>query len=573
MTRALSALREFSRGREILFALLLVAAAVAAALSFGAAVHPEDLHSPRHHVAFADDCRELPALGAIRVRWSGPGDRLRAIQQLQGLGQVAGLTPDAVGRFRRARYLGASPEVVADAVAKLKEGEAPTPPPAPDLAPYYRDGRGPYLCDLEIPPEVTPSAVHEKVPGVELWGEPVAREAESRDAAPIARAESRDAAPIARALLLGLAVLGVWVASRLGFREAQRRILAALGVLVATGLLGAGIDRWSVAALLLVAGAPGGGALLLAAPCLLLPAPALQRAGLILCLGGALRLLLRRPVLEVLPRARETAPAAVLAVVLGALGYLALGAVPVEAATPQPAVSAELGALFVPRKDLAATARRLRAEGLDVTGDARLLPPAPDPARRRDLWRIFTGARLLASRSEGEMRARFEDVADAASQTSLPTLPRELRERLLTRDGRAVLWAPADADRPYLTSARLYRERGERGLRDAARLGGVLVAALGALAIAILGGGVRKVLLRFAGAAAGIALLYWAAPGEADFYAPVVALAAAAPALGPALALAAASLVLPGQLWPAAALLVASAISPRSPRPPTRPSS
>jgi len=535
-----------SRVREGVLVLLLVAAAVLSALLFDAAVHPERLHDPRHHARFHKDCEALPALGATRVRWTSGGPQ--AIYRLGAFGEATGLTPEVLGLFRSARYLRASPEEVADAVALLKRDEAPTPPPLPDLSLYYRDARGPYLCDLVLRPGASPASLKEKFPGMDLSGEPVAREA-----------EDREAAAIARALLLGLFVIGGWTAWRRGLREAELRLLAAFGVLVVGGLLGSGVDRWSVAALLLVAGAPSGAPLLVAAPCMLFGSLALQRMGLVLCLGGALRLLLRRPVLPRLPVRRAMVRPALLAIAIGAAGYLALARVPLDA-SPSPEVAAEPGALLVARGDLAKAAARLRSEGFTVTGDEPLLPPPPEPKKRRDLWRIFTRARMLANRSEGEARARFEDVSDAASQMSLTTLPRDLRARLLTRDGRAALWAPADADRDDLTSARLYRVRGELDLRKSARLAGVLVTVLGAVALAILGGGTRRVLLRFAGAAAGTALLLLADPAGADSFIPLVALAAAAPAVGPALALLAASAVYPGLLWPAAGLLAAAGL-------------
>jgi hypothetical protein len=540
-----AAFREGAAAGEIVLVSLLVVAAVVSALTFEAAVHPERIHHPRHQARFAADSATLPALGAIRVRVPGDGTRA-AFQRVQGLGTASGLSPATLGFFRRARYLRASPDEVADAVAKLDRGEAPVPPPAPDLSAFYRDARGPYLCDLVLASGKTVMDVRAAVPAADLSGEPLLREA-----------EDREAASIVRALLLGLPVAAAWLAWRRGRREMLARLLAALLVLVALGLFGAGIDRGSVAGLVLVAGASTGAPLLAAAPCLLFPFPALHRLGLVLCLGGALRLLLRRPALRPLPPRAAIARAAALAFALGALSYLALAAAPARVPSP-PEVEAEPGALLVPKAELAATAERLRAEGLRVTGDEPLLPQPPDPRRRRDLWRILTRATALANRAEGEARPRFEDVADAAAQMNLTTLPKDLRWRLRARDGRSVLWAPSDADRDDLTSARLYRARGERELRAAARLAGILVALAGALSVGVLRGALGPVLRRFAGAALGAALLLLAAPQEADLFLPLVPLAAMAPALCPAIALGAAALFLPGVLWPAAAFLVAA---------------
>jgi hypothetical protein len=145
-------------------------------------------------------------------------------------------------------------------------------------------------------------------------------------------------------------------------------------------------------------------------------------------------------------------------------------------------------------------------------------------------------------------------VADAAAQVSLTTLPRDLRWRLRTRDRRAVLWLPAGADLPELTSARLCRERGERQHREEARLAAVLALAAWALVAGALGS--RALALRVVAACAAGALLLGAGH---DGYLPLLPLAAAAPALGPALALAAGAVFVPGYLWAAAALALAAA--------------
>ena len=371
-------------------------------------------------------------------------------------------------------------------------------------------------------------------------------------------AEEHESASIVRTLLLGLAVLAGWLAWRHGLGEAERRLLAALGALVALGLLGMDVDPWSLPALLLVAAAPAGAPLLAAAPCLLFPPLALKRLGLVLCVGGVLRLAKRGPLRR--PAARPgTLQAVALALGLGLAGFLLLGAAPVRT-VPRPEVAAEPAALLVAPGAVPEAAKRLRAEGFDVTGDEILVPPPADLATRRNVGRIYLLAESLAARSEGEARARFEDSKDAASRAVL-YLPSALRVRLLTNDGRAVLWAPADAERDDLTSARLYRDRGAIDLDESARLAGVLVFLTGALALALFERAAAKIALRFAGAAAGAALLLVADPAEADMYLPLLPLAAAAPALGPALALGAAAILLPALSWPAVALLVAAVVA------------
>ncbi len=528
--------------REGVLLFLLVAAAVVSAVLFEAATRPERVHDPRHHARFALDCEALPALGALRVRSDAPPNEIAAF------GVVMGITPDVTGPFRRTRYLRASEAEVAEALAALDRGEAPTPPPVPDLSRCYRDALGPYRCDLLFAPGKRPADVRAAFPAASLSGEPLAREAEE--------AEARS---VARGLLVGLLAVALWLTWRCGILEAERRLLAPLGALAVLGLFGTGVDRWSVAALLLVAGAPGGAPLLAAAPCLFFPSLALQRLGLILCLGGALRLLMRRPALPRSPDRPRAIRAAMLAAALGILGFLLLHAVPLRAA-PKAEVAAEPGALLVRPPEVQRAARALRAAGFDVTGDEPLLPPTPEPARRRSLWKIFTRARTLALASEGETRARFEDAADAAAGVSLTTLPRDLRQRLRTRDGRAALWALSDADRPELSGARLYRLRGDIELRANARLAAIVVLVAGVLALAVLEGASGAILLRFIGAAAGAALLFLADPAAADAWLPLLPLAVAAPALGPALALGAAALFLPALFWPAAALLVASSV-------------
>jgi hypothetical protein len=528
-----------SARREGFLVAALVAAAVVSALAFDAAVHPERVHDPRHHARFALDREALPALGAVRVRSDAP------LNQIAAFGRVDGLAPGVTGPFQRARYLRASVAETADAVAALGRGEAPSPPPMPDLARYFADAQGPYRCDLQLATGKTVADVREKLPSARLSGEPVAREA-----------EDEEARAVTRSLLLGMTVMALWLAWRCGLKEAERRLLAAVGALSVTGLLGAGADRWTLPALLLVAGAPRGAPLLAAAPCLLFPSLALERLGLVLCLGGGFRLLLRRPALPRLPGRRSAVRAAALAASLGLLGFLLLRATP-PLAPPRAEVAAEPSAFFVTPDHAPEAATALRALGLEVTGDEPLLPGPPEPAKRRNLWKIFTRARTLANRSEGEARERFEDVSDAASQVSLPTLPRELRSRLQTRDGRAVLWVTAGADRPEFTSARLYRARGEIQLREGARLAGLLVTVTVVLVVAAFSGVARAVVV-FLGTAAAAALLLVADPAEADFYLPLLPLAAAAPAVGPALALAAAAIFLPAHLWPAAAFFLAA---------------
>jgi hypothetical protein len=530
-----------------------VAAAIAAAWSFRPAVHPERIDDPEHQRRFLAACDALPPLGAVRVRSDDP----HAVHRLATAPGAAIVEVSGPARaepvFRAGRYLLATPAELDEALARLKRGELPPPPPPPpDLTRYYRDADGPYTCDAVLAGDATPDAIRRVLPGARLSGEPLAREA-----------EARDAPRIARTLLLALPLLGGWLAWRRGRVEAERRLLAALAALVALGVTGLGADSLTVAALLLVAGAPAGSPLLAGAPCLLFPPLALKRLGVVLLVGGVL-CLGRPPARE----GRGSLRAAALAVALGVAGFLALDAVPLGAAS-RPEVAAEPAALLVPPREVAATAAKLRAEGFDVVGDEDLVPQPADLARRRALDRIFTLAERHARGAEGELRDRFADVADAASRTDL-YLPTSLRARLRARDGRHALWLAGGAP-PAAASARLYRERGDLSRREHARAAGVAVLLALGLGRALVRGA-RPVLLAFLGAAAGVLLLLAAAPDAADGFVPLVAVAAAAPAFGPPLALAAAAIFDPSTLLPAAALFVAAAVSRRSLRSPSRPS-
>jgi len=543
-----------------------VAAAIVAALRFRVAVHPEGLHDPEYERTFAADRVALPALGAVRLRTSEP-HALHLLQTAPGASFDGVHGPArAASLFRYGRLLYATTEEIDEVLARLRSGEPPRAlPPTPDVSAYYRDARGPYDGDVVLAPGATPEAVREILPDARLSGEPVAREA-----------EARDASSVARALLLALFALGAWSAWRHGLGEAERRLLAALLALAALGLSGLGIDRWSVVAVVLVAGAPRGAPLLAALPCAFFPALALRRLALVLCVGGVVRL--RRSAVARRPGFWRPA---VVAVVAALAGFLLLHRVAVKARV-HPAVAAEAAAVLVPPDAESATAAELRAEGFEVVGDEDLVPPPADRSVRRKLIDIFTLARRLADGAEGGRRARFEDVADAAARDAL-YLPRDLRVRLRARDGRSVLWLPRGAppERAEFRSARLYRERGELDLRRSARLAAILVFLLYAVVRAAAEGAPATwpAIRRFAAAAAALALVLLVeargAGVAADVLAPLLVVASLAPALGTVLALGAAALVSPDvSLWPAAAFALAGLIaSRRRPRSSSLPSS
>lgn len=533
--------------RESVFVFLLVAAAFAAAFTWRVATR---LHDPRHTAAFASACEAQPLLGAVRVRSGDPhaAQRLLAAEDDAFRRVLAPARAESV--FRYGRLLYAAPAEVDEALARLRRGEVPKLPPQPDITRYYRDARGPYACDVILRDGARVESIEAVLPDADLAGEPVAREA-----------DARQAAGLPHALIFALAVVGVIAVWRPGPQEMPRRLLAALAGVVGLGLAGLGIDVATLPALVCVAAVPRGRPLLAGAACLFFPSLALRRIGVVFLVGGLVRWVTPRPQVGL----RGGWFAAVL-VGLAAAGAWALLSVPVARTVPEP-LRGEPAVVLVPRADAAAKAQALRREGwARVIGGETPVPPRPDLVIRRKLTEIFRLAMVWARKSSGARRAQFEEVAEAAALESL-YLPLELRARLRARDGRAVLWVQDDLplEREEFHSALLYRQRGEIQMRKEAR-----IAALIGLALAGLWLGYRcrdrgapGLVAAYIGLAAGVALLLWGEPFgltlPAELLAPVLVVAAFSPSAHAPLGLAAAAAWMPqAYLGPALAVALAS---------------
>lgn len=530
-------------GRETVTLALLVAAVFAAALSFRTVTAARERYAPSFPEAFERGRRALPALGAARVRSAVP-DAAARLAALQGRRIRRVLQPArAQAPLRTGRLLYAPAGEAERILAEAKEGRLPAVlPPAPDTSPWFRDARGPYGCDVILAEGEGLELVRETLPGAEIDGEPVLREAEERD---------RGAIP--RALLLGLVVACAPLAWRRDFREAERRLLAAIAPIALLGLLGWGVDAGAAAAACAVAAAPfalplaGGGA------ALLLSSPSVARVGLVLLAGALLRGGFPR---EPSGRADRSAWIRLAA----ATGLLLLSMV---APLPDSAWGSEPAAVLVAPEAAAATASALRAAGAGtVLGDAPLLPPPADARTRRTLREIFdvAGARLRTA-PEAE-RAGWTDLAEAAGAESL-YLPSDLREKLQTADGRAVLWLPAP--RGIVEGAlgpSQYRWAGERRMRLEGRAAGVLAFLVAGLLLLWRkrAGSASLVLAACAGCLAAGSLLYWFAPPGAGTEAvyPLIAVCAFAPGWGLAAALAAGAICTP---WAAGGASVAAAVT------------
>ncbi|MHC4547804.1 MAG: hypothetical protein ACYTEZ_03420 [Planctomycetota bacterium] len=544
--------------REAALVFLLVAAAFAAAFTLDVATHPRAIHDPRHAADFARAREALPLLGAVRVRSDLPhaAHRLATAPGRDFLRVLAPARAEAV--FRYGRLLYASPPQVSEALAQLERGEVPALPPPPDIGRYYRDARGPYACDVILREGASVGSIRRLLPDARLAGEPV-----------VVEEEERAARPVPHAYILALAAVCAWAAWRTGVLDMQQRLLAALLPVVVLGLGGWGIDAATLAALVLAAAVPQGWPLLAALPCLFFPSLALHRVGIALLVGGCVRWAGARTQqvgLEEGRRPRRGGSALLLVVLLG-VGWLLLAQQPLGARVPA-ALRGEPAATFVPRDQALARAEELRRAGWrGVVGDDTPVPPEPSALTRRQLHNIFHLATLNARKSQGERRERFEEVAEAAALEGL-FLPPELRVRLRTTDGRAVLWIQEDPplDRDDFMSARLYRLRGELQLREEGRLGALLAFLLAGGWLCYRRGNWAALALaaRFAGVAAAFGLLWLGethgAALPAEVLAPLLVVTAFGPSLHGALGLGAAAAVMPqSYLWPALALALAAA--------------
>ncbi len=506
--------------REGLLLLLSGIAAFAAALTLRVAALPGEIHDPDHAEAFERARENLPMLGAVRVRSAIDGAAVR-LDRARGPLIDRVLDPALAGaEYRFQRYLYATPEQIRAVRESLERGLYPgPPPPVPDLSRFFRDARGPYRCDVIVRGDGALDRIREVLPDAELSGEPVRREG-----------ERAAAATLPRALILGLiaAALALWRTR--GRAEAVRGLLRAMVALAALCLVGWGIDRWTLPALLLVALAPPQHAFLLGLPCLLSPALAIKRLGLVLLFGmvggkwggaggrSAAESPPEEPVGAGGPATYPMGRGLLVAAFVTAAFVLHLRSAP-------PLESDEPIVMFAPRAERHAVAAALHS---DVAyEDATVLPPSLGTAERRSVDKIFQLAGHLARAAPEGESAQWQEIVEAASKSD-PYLPTALRERLVARDGRAAIWIPSGGRPPSGDSAsaesdcfgaQLYRGLGGRDLIHDARL-----AALAAFAVAAALS--KRLLLLTLGIAGGAAILF-AYPGGEPLL-PLVVVAAAA---------------------------------------------
>ncbi|MGQ0613927.1 MAG: hypothetical protein ACT4PV_09345 [Planctomycetaceae bacterium] len=538
--------------REGLLLLAMLAAAAAAAMSFHPGADARASHDPRHAEAFDACARHFPIVGAVRVRTEEPDAALRAAAAGgETLSQVLRL-PRGEGIFSRQRLLFGSDEEIEAIRSALREGRVPDRlPDLPDLSGLGRTAAGPWTFEAILAERAGLRRIGETLPAASLSGEPVLRDEEKRPARGMTRA---------LVVALAFACLGAALLHR-HVRTGEHRLLAAAAPLAILGLSGATVDPATLLAALLVASAGSGAPLLCCAAGLFFPTAALHKAGFVLVLGGLLRW--NAPPGGAIPRRGPTLWAAGLALALATAPLLL--PMPLEEAGAEPAVA------LVPPQELAARASDLRAAGLGrVEGDADYLPPPPSAERQRHVREIFRRAEFLERSSEGARRAAFAQVAEAAAMET-PYLPPELRARLVTSDGRAVLWLmnPPEPSRLVarsdLMSPSLYRARGAVQARAEGRAAGPL---------AFLGGALLLLARRRASAAlpllaAGAGVLAGALPphpagegGGGALVLPLLAAAALAPSWTVLPVLGAAALLAPHSLgWPAAAMALASLVA------------
>ncbi len=534
--------------------LLLIAGllAIAAAARFTTAVHPEELVAAGPYERFRDAARDVPAIDAVRVHDRDPAVA-RRLQRARGSGGLAQVIDVAAvqAQLRRGRLAAASAAELEQLARQLAAGELPSElPEVPDIAPYYRDGLGAYPCEVLLRRTEALDVIRAAAPDASLRGEPVLRAAEE---------ERR--APISRALVLLLVALTLWhvIATRNGRTgtTVERRLIALLGALAVLGWSGLGVDTASLFALALVATAPSGAPLLAGAALVFFPVLALQRLGVVLLCGGIVRQRLRTP-----GAYAAAGPAGwVGALAVGALGLIVSWRAEVEQpAQSDPAAQTDPAVWIAPDADRVGAAELLRARGFDDVVGAESFPAVEvgDRTTARQLDRVYRIAerrlRTAPPAQAAEERAMLEQVEEAAARDGV-LVPRSLRRRRETRDGRAVLWVfdPSAGDSNGLVSSGIYRAETRRLLRSRSWVAAAIVFALAALLRAARG----RILLGQDLVAAALAFVLgavWlesaAAAGwasEAPALLPVLAIAAFSATWGLVFALLALAAVLPAE--------------------------
>ncbi|MCZ6573888.1 MAG: hypothetical protein O7C98_12085 [Planctomycetota bacterium] len=539
---------------RVLLPVALVAAA-AATLAFRTAVEAPQLYDRKEVETYTRAAEVLHALGAVRVR----SDRQDAGQRVEDSRKAAHLLvhhpaiarvirPDrAAAEFSKGRLLYADRDTLKRVLTDLEAGRVPESLPAgPDVLDYFPSR---CTCEVVLRDRDALDVVAAVLPDAELSGEPVAL-----------REEAQGAAPVTRALLAAVVlacVLGGWRKKSLA--EGEVRLLAAALPLLLLGLMEWGADPWTVLALAVVCSAPRSAPLVAAGVVLLFASQVLQREGLVLLLGALVRAAFP-PRLSLRP-ARETWVALAGSAGLVLLSFIA----PLRGPVLPEAVRSEPAASLVPRPQRAAEAARLSEAGFEAVTDAGLLPAPADAEGQRLLLKIFRRAERLAVDATGTRRDQLQTVATAAALDSLH-LPRDLRVRFRTTDGRAAVWVqPRDAklldEHPEVIGSSAYRVRGSYRLRREGRWAGLAVFALGGLLLVWRLGRYAATPVQFgaAGLLAGGFLLYAldtpAHPvlGEATY--PLLACVALGPSLWLMLPLAGAAAFAPTLLLPHAAAL------------------
>jgi len=530
--------------------LLLIAGllAIAAATRFTTAVHPEELVAAGPYERFRDAARDVPAIDAVRVHERDPAVA-RKLQRARGSGGLARVTDVAAvqAQLRRGRLAAATAAELEQLARQLAAGELPSKlPEVPDVAPYYRDALGAYPCEVLLRRTEALNVIRAAAPDASLRGEPVLR-----------AAEEKRRAPISRALVSLLVALTLWhvIATRNGRTgtTVERRLIALLGALAVLGWSGLGVDTASLLALALVAAAPPGAPLMAGAALVFFPVLALQRLGLVLLCGGIVRQRLRSP--GAYAAAGPSGWVGALAV--GALGLIVSWRAEVEQpAQTDPADQTDPAVWIAPDADRVGAAELLRARGfVDVVG-AESFPAVEvgDRTTARLLDRVYRIAERRLRTAPPEERPMLEQVEEAASRDGV-LVPRSLRLRRETGDGRAVLWVfdPSAGDSNGLVSSGIYRAETRRLLRSRSWVAAAIVFALAALlraargrmllgqdlVAAVLAFGLGAVWLESAAAAG------WAS--EAPALLPVLAIAAFSATWGLVFALLALAAVLPAE--------------------------
>jgi len=417
----------------------------------------------------------------------------------------------------------------------------------PDVSPYFRDEEGPFDVEVRLRPDADLSLVRDALPDAVMLGEPVLRAREAATRRAIVEATIAALLAVAAGLLL-LRGRGREGADR------EQRLLAMATPLALLGWSGLGVDAWTVPALVLAGTARGGVALLPGFALLLSPVLALQRIAVVLGTAGLLRLR---------PGAWTAGPPPPARAAWALAGFGALGVavfLRVSPGEPGP-VPPEPVAAFVANSERGSAASRF-VQQTGVVGGERFADEPAAGRKARRLIRIFDLASRRAEDAEGAERARWEEIAVAASRDAVE-VPRGLRARRETGDGRAVLWLDERVG-PRQHSYRHYRADSRHTLRHGALLGAWFLFGIGALVRLARGGlsirdGVAP-LLAFAAAA-------WLLPRHGLAPAlPVVAVAVFGAGWLAPVALAAVVFFLPVDAWAgvAAFAMAAAAAHPVS---------